>query len=106
MEGKYTEGYLQREGANAPKVEPGDMKIIGSPLDFVGLNVYTPEYVRADASPAGYVVEKRQSSFPHMASDWLYIGPEVIYWAIRNVSEVWKPRRSTSPKTVAPPTMC
>jgi beta-glucosidase len=92
MEGKYTDGYLQREGANAPKVEPGDMKIIGSPLDFVGLNVYTPEYVRADASPAGYVVEKRPDSFPRMASDWLYIGPEVIYWAVRNVGDIWKPK--------------
>jgi beta-glucosidase len=92
LEGKYTDGYLEREGANAPKVEPGDMKIIGSPLDFVGLNVYTPEYVRADASPAGYVVEKRQTSYPHMASDWLYIGPEVIYWAVRNVSDIWKPK--------------
>ncbi len=51
MEGKYTDGYLEHEGANAPKVEPGDMKTIGSPLDFVGLNVYTPEYVRADPRP-------------------------------------------------------
>jgi beta-glucosidase len=91
MEGKYTEGYLQREGANAPKVEAGDMEIVGSPLDFVGLNVYTPEYVRADSSPAGFKVERRQASYPHMASPWLYIGPEVIYWAVRNVSDVWKP---------------
>jgi beta-glucosidase len=92
MEGKYTDGYLQREGANAPKVEAGDMKIIGSPLDFVGLNVYTPDYVRADASAAGYVIEHRPASFPHMTSDWLYIGPEVIYWAVRNVGDIWKPR--------------
>ncbi|MGA2413434.1 MAG: GH1 family beta-glucosidase [Candidatus Sulfotelmatobacter sp.] len=91
MESNYTEEYLQREGVNAPKVEAGDMKIIGSPLDFVGLNVYTPEYVRADSSPAGYAIEKRPSSFPRMASDWLYIGPEVIYWAVRNVSDIWKP---------------
>jgi len=91
MEGKYTDGYLQREGENAPKVEAGDMKIIGSPLDFVGLNVYTPEYVRADSSPAGYSIEKRPSSYPRMASDWLYIGPEVIYWAVRNVGDIWKP---------------
>src|ERR1700722_15676372 len=76
MEGHYTDGYLHREGADAPRVEAGDMKIIGSPLDFVGLNVYTPEYVRADASPAGYMIEKRQSSYPRMASDWLYLGPE------------------------------
>jgi beta-glucosidase len=92
MEGKYTDHYLEREGANAPKVEPGDMKIIGSPLDFVGHNVYTPDYVRADSSKLGYVVEKRPESYPHMASNWLYIGPEVIYWAVRNVSELWNPK--------------
>jgi len=92
MEGKYTDGYLQREGANAPKAEPGDMQAIGSPLDFVGLNVYRPEYVRADGSAAGYEVVPHQTSAPHMASPWLLIGPEVIYWAIRNTSEIWKPK--------------
>jgi beta-glucosidase len=92
MEGKYTDGYLKREGANAPKVETGDMQIIGSPLDFVGMNVYTPEYVRADSSPQGYAVDKRPSSYPHMFSDWIHVGPEVIYWAVRNVSEIWKPK--------------
>jgi beta-glucosidase len=92
MEGKYTDGYLQREGANAPKVNGDDLKIIGSPLDFVGLNVYQPEYARADAGPSGYAVARRPSSFPHMASPWLFIGPEVIYWAIRHTSDLWKPR--------------
>jgi beta-glucosidase len=92
MEGKYTDAYLERAGADAPKVEAGDMKAIGSPLDFVGLNVYTPEYVRASASPEGYTIEKRQTSYPHMASPWIFIGPEVIYWAVRNVSDIWKPR--------------
>jgi len=92
MEGKYTDGYLEREGTNAPKVEAGDMKLIGSPLDFVGLNVYTPEYVRADATPAGFAIVRRQTSYPRMASSWLYIGPEVLYWAVRNVSDIWKPR--------------
>jgi beta-glucosidase len=92
MEGKYTDGYLRREGANAPKVEAGDMKIISSPLDFVGLNAYTPEYVRADSSADGYMVEKHQASYPRMASPWLFLGPEVTYWAVRNVSDLWKPR--------------
>ncbi len=91
MEGRYTDAYLAREGAYAPKVESGDMQAIGSPLDFVGLNVYQPDYVRADASPAGYSIQKKPSSFPRMASPWLFIGPEVIYWAVRTVSELWKP---------------
>jgi beta-glucosidase len=92
LEGKYTDRYLEKQGPNAPKVEPGDMEAIGSPLDFVGLNVYTPEYVRADGSRDGYAVLPRQKSYPHMASPWLFIGPEVIYWAVRNVSDIWKPR--------------
>jgi len=90
MEGKYIDEYLHHEGANAPHVEPGDFKAIGSPLDFVGLNVYTPNYVRADSSPLGFAVENAPASFPHMASPWLAIGPECIYWAVRNTSELWK----------------
>jgi len=91
MEGKYPDEYLQKEGANAPKVEPGDMKAIGSPLDFVGLNVYTADYVRADASsPLGYEIEKRPTSYPHMASPWINVAPESLYWAIRNPSDIWK----------------
>ena len=92
MEGKYPESYLKREGANAPKVEPGDMEAIGSPLDFVGLNIYIPEYVRADGSEKGYAIDPYPASYPHMASDWLYLGPECIYWGVRNVSELWKPK--------------
>ena len=84
LEGKYTDRYLEKQGANAPEVEAGDMAAIGSALDFVGLNVYTPEYVKADGSRDGYVVLPRQASFPRMASPWLYVGPEVIYWAVRN----------------------
>jgi beta-glucosidase len=42
LEGAYPDSYFEREGANAPHVEPGDMKAIGSRLDFVGLNVYSP----------------------------------------------------------------
>jgi beta-glucosidase len=91
LEGKYPTSYLEREGANAPQVEPGDMKAIGSPLDFVGLNVYAPYYVRADGSPRGYAIVPRQPSYPHMASAWIAVGPECLYWAVRNVCDVWHP---------------
>ena len=92
LEGRYPDSYLEREGANAPRVQPGDMKAIGSALDFVGLNVYTPTYVRADSSAEGYAIEQPQASYPRMASPWLTIGPECIYWAVRNVSQIWNPR--------------
>jgi len=91
FEGKYADSYLSREGANAPKVEAGDMKAIGSRLDFVGLNVYTPHYARADGSARGYAIEPRQDSYPHMASPWIALGPEGMYWAVRLVSDLWHP---------------
>lgn len=91
LEGRYPAGYLSREGPNAPRVETGDMTAIGSRLDFVGLNVYQPNYVRADDSPQGYAVIDPPASFPRMASPWIYFGPECIYWAVRNVCDLWHP---------------
>jgi beta-glucosidase len=92
MEGKYPNEYLQHEGANAPKVQEGDMKAIGSPVDFVGANIYVPLYARADDSPQGFAVEPMPSSYPHMYSPWLTLGPECIYWGVRNVCDLWKPK--------------
>ncbi len=91
MEGRYTDGYLEREETNAPKIQADDMNIIGSRIDFVGLNVYQPEYARAAGSADSYTVEPRPASFPHMASRWLFLGPEGIYWAVRHVSDLWNP---------------
>jgi beta-glucosidase len=92
MEGRYLDEYLAQEGANAPKVEPGDMKAIGSPLDFIALNIYTPEWVRAADNARGYARISHLPSSPHMASPWLYVGPEAAYWGVRHVSEIWKPK--------------
>ena len=92
LEGRYIDEYLQQEGANAPKVAPGDMAAIGTPLDFVALNIYQPEWVRADDGPAGYAIIPHIASSPRMASPWLVVGPEVAYWGIREVSELWNPK--------------
>jgi len=90
QEGKYTDAYLARAGADAPKFTPEDLKIISSPLDFVGINIYTPIYVRADDSPLGFAVVPHPPSFPHMASPWLFVGPEALYWGPRHVASIWK----------------
>lgn len=92
MEGKYIDSYVASQGANMPKVREGDMKIVSSPVDFVGLNVYQPFYARPADNAAGYEILPHPSSAPRMASPWLLVGPEVLYWAVRHVSELWKPR--------------
>jgi beta-glucosidase len=90
MEGKYTDWYLKSAGADAPKFTPEDLKAISSPLDFVGINVYTPQFVRADdSSPVGFAYVPHPPSFPHAPSPWLFIGPEALYWGPRHVSKLW-----------------
>src|SRR5215472_2384263 len=91
-EGRYTDAYLQRLGSDAPKFTPEEMKTIASPLDFIGLNIYQPTYVRADESALRYAVVTPPASFPHMYSPWLYVGPEAIYWATRLVNLLWNPK--------------
>lgn len=90
LEGRYLDSYLSREGQNAPKFTADDLRIIGSPLDFVGLNIYTPTQVRAADNPSGFAVVPKPKSYPHMESQWLTIGPEIGYWAPRHLGELWK----------------
>ncbi len=93
MEGRYIDEYLTEAGGNAPKVKAGDMAIISSPLDFVALNIYAPEWARADDNAKGYVTIPHIASSPRMASPWLVVGPEVAYWGVRQVSELWGPKK-------------
>jgi beta-glucosidase len=92
LEGKYTDGFLEYVGAAAPKFTAGELEIISSPIDFVGLNIYAPQYyvVASDRAP-GFSVLPFPASFPHMNVDWLRIGPETIYWVPRLVAKVWNP---------------
>jgi beta-glucosidase len=90
LEGKYTDGFLEYAGADAPKYTAEELKIISSPNDFVGLNVYAPQYyVVAADRPPGFTVLPFPTSFPLMNSDWLRLGPETIYWAPRLAAKVW-----------------
>jgi beta-glucosidase len=93
QEGRYTDLYLKRLGADAPRFTAEEMDIIRTPMDFVGLNIYQPTYVRADDSEKGYAVLSPPASFPHMYSPWLYVGPEALYWAPRIVTDLWKPKQ-------------
>jgi len=89
MEGRYTDTYLTALGANRPSFTEAEMKIIASPVDFVGLNIYQPTYVVVDDTPSSYQLVVPSATYPRMLSPWLTIGPECLYWIPRLVSEVW-----------------
>jgi beta-glucosidase len=90
LEGKYTDLYLKQAGNDAPKFTDDDLKIISSPLDFVGINVYRPMvYVMASDQPPGWREIPLAKSHPKMFSRWHTIGPEVLYWAPKFVELLW-----------------
>ena len=90
MEGKYTDWYLKSAGADAPRFTADDLKAISSPLDFVGVNIYTGQFVKADeSSPTGYKHLSLPKSFPHASSFWLFIMPDSLYWGPRHVAKLW-----------------
>jgi beta-glucosidase len=74
LEGQYTDSFLSSAGGDAPQFTPEDLKLISSPVDFVGINVYTsPFYVRASDAAPGFVSVPFPASYPRMASSWLRI---------------------------------
>ncbi len=89
LEGRYTNAFLAAAGAAAPKFTAEDLKTISSRLDFVGINVYSPQYVRAISASPGYEIVPFARSHPRMASSWQYVGPEALYWAPRHLHKVW-----------------
>ncbi|HWL15122.1 MAG TPA: GH1 family beta-glucosidase [Opitutus sp.] len=89
--GRYATSYLRAAGAAAPKVQRGDLALISTPTDFVGLNLYTGHYVSAGrrgraeqvAFPAG---------FPRTDCHWHYLIPQVLYWGPRLFCECYGAR--------------
>jgi beta-glucosidase len=93
LEGKYPDAYLAAAGADAPRFTDEDLRAIATPVDFVGINVYRPSiYVVASPAPPGYRAVEISASHPKMQSSWHLLGPEVLYWAPRQVQSLWNPR--------------
>jgi beta-glucosidase len=89
LEGRYTDLYLKSLGPDAPKFTAEDMKIISTPLDFIGLNIYEPTWVRARDTESGYEVLDLPKSYPHMSALWLQLGPGGMYWSPKLLHELW-----------------
>src|SRR5262249_21658812 len=90
LEGKYTDGYLKGAGADAPTFTDEDLRVISSPVDFVGINVYRPiAYVLASDDSPGWREIPFAKAHPKMFNSWLTLGPEAIYWAPKFVQSLW-----------------
>ena len=86
--GRYSNAYLRRCGADRPKVEPGDFELIGLPTDFLGMNIYSGEFVRA-GKRGKYEQLAKPADYPRTTCPWLNLVPQAMYWGPRLVQEVY-----------------
>ena len=93
MEGKYLDCYLEQEGADAPSFTEDDMKIIGTPMDLLGLNLYFGKRVRsAPEQPKGYAIFEEQEKHRVTGIADFNFEPASMYWGCRIVNELWHPK--------------
>ncbi len=86
--GHYPDAFLRDAGADAPEVQPGDLELIAQPTDYLGLNVYAGNFVRAGSDGRPEVLPFPRG-YPEGALAWLKITPQSLYWAVRLASEVF-----------------
>jgi beta-glucosidase len=95
LEGRYTDAFLATAGADAPKFTDEDLKAIGSPLDFVGTNIYWAHHlVQASEQEPGfefvpYQPTHPQAHWPGVSAIALYFTPESMYWGTRLLVDLW-----------------
>lgn len=88
LEGRYTDSFLARSGPDAPRFTDEDMRIISSPVDFVGVNIcVAAQYVRAIPIEPGYQLIPLPASHPRTIEH--RISPESLYWGPRLLKSVW-----------------
>lgn len=79
--GRYPEDGLALFGSEMPRFPDSDWDHIKVPIDFLGLNVYRAETVRA--SEAGPVQLDVPPGYPRSGVDWQPMTPDAMYYGPR-----------------------
>lgn len=81
FKGRYPEEYLLRFESILPKMGSDDMKIISQPIDYLGINLYSGDFV-SESPDGGILVHDRVPGHAKTANGWP-VRPECMYWANR-----------------------
>ena len=86
--GEYPAKLYELFGEHMPQIKAGDMKIISQPLDFLGINIYNGQAVRAD-DKTGYAFTQRRLGYEFTGSKWP-VTPKALYWGPRFLADRYK----------------
>jgi beta-glucosidase len=90
-EGGYSGAYLREQGRDRPIVQSGDFDLISLPTDFLGMNIYFGQFVRAARQRPGYEVLSFPQGYPATTlSGWLKTTPQAMYWGTHFAAELYR----------------
>ena len=88
--GRYSATYREITGADAAKVQRGDLAHIAQKTDFLGLNIYTGFFVRAGKGGRPEKIEF-PANYPRTDCVWHHLLPQVLYWGPKLVTDLYGP---------------
>lgn len=90
LTGNFSEGWLadREKAGDMPEVKNGDLEIVSTPVDSIGINMYSGAYARHADNEKGFEVLEIPAHYPRLDMPWLNIVPESLYWTFRNLKEV------------------
>jgi beta-glucosidase len=89
--GHYPSTYLRLTGADRPEVQRGDFALISQPTDFLGLNVYSGNFVRAGKRGRPETLTL-PGNYPRADLAWLNHAPQSMYWALNHAHTLYGPK--------------
>lgn len=88
--GQYPAQGLSYFGKDVPEIREGDLDVISTRTDFLGLNIYQgSEIRRSESSPFGFDHVPYPTGGERTAFNWP-VTPEALYWGPRFLAERYK----------------
>ena len=84
--GKYPKEYYEIYSEfERPNITEEDMKLISTPIDFLGMNIYTGDRVKRVGTD-GYEIVRHEVGNPQTSMEW-EVYPRIIYWVPKFIYE-------------------
>lgn len=90
--GQYPEDMWAFYGANVPQIHDGDLKIISTPIDFLGVNYYSRSIIGAGDHDPHFGWRFQASANEYTAMGW-EVYPEGLYNLLKRIQRDWQPKR-------------
>jgi beta-glucosidase len=88
--GEYPSDMIRRFGDQVPPIQANDLSTMAAPIDFLGINNYSRQVVRA--GPDGRVVHVRVPGSEYTDMDW-EVAPDAFYDLLVRVTRDYAPPR-------------